>query len=163
MPKKTKKKTKPIISPPASEPVISTPSPEPVPQTKNAKKKQQHTDTHAATKQRQAYSQTVYTSRFTHFRVLRIASFGVGICILIMLSFGLWKLYRTVFDTIAQTENLFFVQQTKRTDIINFATLEEVRDAWHAKYDEIATSTPRAIFGDVAPVTLDTTDTEVEE
>ncbi|OIO19154.1 MAG: hypothetical protein CO029_02745 [Candidatus Magasanikbacteria bacterium CG_4_9_14_0_2_um_filter_41_10] len=159
----TKKKTTSVMSPPPAIQATPDPTPESASQMQKSQKKLKFAEAHAASKQRQAYSQTVYTSRFAQFRVLRVISWSIGIFILVILCFGLWRLYRTVFDTIEQTQNLFFTQQTKRTDIINFSTLEEVRDAWQTKYNIISTSTPREIFGEVTPVILDTAGTEVKE
>ncbi|PIR76257.1 MAG: hypothetical protein COU32_03230 [Candidatus Magasanikbacteria bacterium CG10_big_fil_rev_8_21_14_0_10_42_10] len=126
------------------------PEPKQNPPTKNTQM-----NTREAEKQRKAYSQAVYTNRFTHFRILRLSSWIVGISVVSLLGFGLWRLYATVFDTIAATENLFFIQETKRTDVIDFGTLETVRDAWSKKNTDIPTSTPFPLFG-IAPTTSST-------
>lgn len=126
-------------------------------------KKQKNIQKKTGEKQRQKYSQAVYTTRFTHFRVLRLASWSIGVLIYTILCFGLWNLYNTVFDTIANKEALFFVQEVKRTDLIHFQNLEKVREDWKTKQSQLSTSTiPVAIFGTSTPP-LDTTGTEVEE
>jgi len=159
---KTKKETHPKKAPaPVSKETTSSPEVSTVPIQPQKGKKTAKKQLRAVEKQRNKYSQSVYTSRFTHFRVLRISSWLIGTAVLVVLSFSLWRLYNTVFDTIENTEQLFFIQEVKKTDIIDFKTFEEVRDAAAIKYAETSTTTPAPIFG-TAP-TLDTEAQIVEE
>ena len=127
-------------------------------------KKERHQREHAIEKQRQNYSQSVYTARFAHFRILRISSWLIGTGIMISLSFGLWRLHNTVFTTIENTQQLLFVQEMRRTDIIDFSILEKVRKSTTEKYTNLSTSTPMAIFGTpLSSPGLDTEASVVEE
>lgn len=127
--------------------------------TKRIAKKQER----SIEKQRNRYSQSVYTSRFIHFRILRISSWLIGTGVLVALSISLWKLYNTVFDTIENTEQLFFIQEVKKTDIIDFKTLENVRKGAAQKYEQVSTTTPAPLFGIPAEEPLDTEPQVVEE
>lgn len=87
---------------------------------------------HARTR---TYTHDVYKRRFKEFRHIRLLSALVGGSILLVLILGMWQLYTKVFSTIENTEHLFLITEKRRTHVIQFNILEEVRASWNNKYN----------------------------
>ncbi len=106
---------------------------------KHAKRraKQKHTD---------AYAQDVYKRRFKQFHYIRLLSWLVGGSIFLIMSLGMWSLYTQVFTTIENTEHLFLITEKRRTNVIQFTILEDVRSSWNEKYNATSTEFAKPLF-----------------
>ncbi len=163
--KETPSTTQPAVSPPeatssdsSKTPVEDTTQHPPAPTKKTRRFRRKNK---AKTKTKQTYAHTVYKRRFKQFRVLRLLSSLVGGSIFLLLAFGMWKLHSMVFTTIEDTEHIFLITEKRKTNTIQFQTLDAVRTEWEQKYEATTTAFTKPLFN--IPPPTDDSESEGED